>query len=118
MLKVKDLTDPSQQATGKQSLDPSGIWYTPTSGIWQTVWMEPVPEESVDSLVLTPDLKDDSLSVTVRPSAGTKSSARVTATAFDGGERVGSVTGAAGVPLRLRIPHPNCGARTTRSSTT
>ncbi|MEU2353945.1 PA14 domain-containing protein [Streptomyces misionensis] len=106
MLKVKDTTDPSQQATGKQSLDPSGIWYTPTSGIWQTVWMEPVPEESVDSLVLTPDLKDDSLSVTVRPSAGTKSSARVTATAFDGGERVGSVTGAAGVPLRLHIPHP------------
>ncbi|GAA3505091.1 hypothetical protein GCM10019016_122040 [Streptomyces prasinosporus] len=39
---------------GKQRLDPSGIWYTPSSGIWQTVWMEPVARDHVDSLKLVP----------------------------------------------------------------
>ncbi|WP_037570157.1 glycoside hydrolase family 2 [Phaeacidiphilus oryzae] len=105
LLKVKDTTGPSQ-ATGKQSSDPSGIWYTSTSGIWQTVWMEPVPEESIDSLVLTPNLKDDSVAVTARPSAGTRASARVTATAYRDGRPIGSVTGAAGTALRLAVPHP------------
>lgn len=106
LLKIRDTTDASDQATGKQSTDPSGIWYTPTSGIWQTVWLEPVPEESIDSLVLTPNLKDDTLSVTVRPSAGAKRTARVTATAYDGHKRVGSVSGAAGTALRLHIGNP------------
>ncbi|MBM9503228.1 PA14 domain-containing protein [Actinacidiphila acididurans] len=105
LLKVKDTTD-DQTPTGKQSRSPSGIWYTPTSGIWQTVWLEPVPEASIDSLVLTPNLNDDSLSVTVRPAAGTPASARVTATAFAGDERVGSVSGTAGTALHLSVPHP------------
>lgn len=39
---------------GKQRLDPSGIWYTPSSGIWQTVWMEPVAPDHADGLKLTP----------------------------------------------------------------
>ncbi|MFC4333510.1 PA14 domain-containing protein [Streptomyces andamanensis] len=105
LLKIKDTTDATEQATGKQSRDPSGIWYTPTSGIWQTVWMEPVPEQSVDSLVLTPDVKSGTVSVTVRPSAGTGRTARVTATAYDGHRRVGSVSGRPGTALTLRVPH-------------
>ena len=40
---VTDPTDTGEQPRGKQQLDPRGIWYTPVSGIWQTVWMEPVP---------------------------------------------------------------------------
>lgn len=105
LLKVKDTTD-DQTPTGKQSRDPSGIWYTPTSGIWQTVWLEPVPEASIDSLVLTPDPADESLAVTVRPAAGTPASARVTATAYAGRTPVGTVTGTAGTKLRLKVPHP------------
>ena len=42
-LKVTDATDSAYQLHGKQRLDPRGIWYTPVSGIWQTVWMEEVP---------------------------------------------------------------------------
>lgn len=41
---VKDPTDTGGQPRGKQWNDPHGIWYTPTTGIWQTVWMEPVPK--------------------------------------------------------------------------
>ncbi|WP_392567457.1 PA14 domain-containing protein [Actinacidiphila glaucinigra] len=104
LVKVKDTTD-DRYALGKQSRTPGGIWYTPSSGIWQTVWMEPVPEASVDSLVLTPDVADSSLAVTVRPGAGTSPGAKVTATAYTrDGRKAGSVTGAAGTALRLPVP--------------
>ncbi|MGV9991599.1 LamG-like jellyroll fold domain-containing protein [Streptomyces sp. NPDC003374] len=106
LVKVKDTTD-DRYALGKQSSNPGGIWYTPTSGIWQTVWMEPVPEASVDSLVLTPDLADNSLSVTVRPTAHTPATAKVTATAYAGHRPVGSVTGRAGTALRIPVGKPH-----------
>ncbi|MEC3997024.1 PA14 domain-containing protein [Actinacidiphila sp. DG2A-62] len=105
LLKVKDTTD-DQTPTGKQSRSPSGIWYTPTSGIWQTVWLEPVPEASIDSLVLTPNLADDTLSVTARPAAGTPAWSKVTATAYDGHKPVGTVTGTAGAALKLKLRNP------------
>lgn len=41
---------------GKQRKDRGGMWYTPVSGIWQTVWLEAVPEIAVESLKITPDL--------------------------------------------------------------
>ena len=47
---VWDPTDANWQPRGKQVLKPEGIWYTPTSGIWQTVWIEPVPERAIESL--------------------------------------------------------------------
>ncbi|MEU6343141.1 LamG-like jellyroll fold domain-containing protein [Streptomyces sp. NPDC046977] len=104
-VKVRDTTD-DRYALGKQSRNPSGIWYTPSSGIWQTVWMEPVPEAAVGSLVLTPNLADSSLAVTVRPGAGTSPGAQVTATAYTrDGRKAGSVTGTAGTALRLPIAH-------------
>ncbi len=82
--------DPTNAASGenpplgKQRLDPSGIWYTPTSGIWQTVWMEPVAPDHVDSLKLTPDV--DGGRLTVEPK-GVRDGLPVTATAYEGGRR-------------------------------
>lgn len=52
---VTDDTSRSHHAYGKQSFHPGGIWYTPQSGIWQTVWMESVPENYVEKLTITPD---------------------------------------------------------------
>ena len=52
---VTDATSRSRHAYGKQSFRPGGIWYTPQSGIWQTVWMESVPENYVEKLTITPD---------------------------------------------------------------
>ena len=40
---------------GKQSKKPGGMWYTPVSGIWQSVWLEPVPQSYIESVKLTPD---------------------------------------------------------------
>ena len=55
-VRVTDDTDRSFQSRGKQSSKRGGIWYTPQSGIWQTVWLEAVPETYVRSLRITPDI--------------------------------------------------------------
>ncbi|MFD9460854.1 PA14 domain-containing protein [Streptomyces sp. NPDC060027] len=89
---------------GKQRLDPSGIWYTPSSGIWQTVWMEPVAADHVDSLKLTPDVKNGRL--TVEPQ-GVRDGVTVTATAYAGHREVATVTGRTGQPLTLKITDPH-----------
>ncbi|MBM3859151.1 MAG: glycoside hydrolase family 2 [Verrucomicrobia bacterium] len=65
VLGVTDPTDNGEQPRGKQQLDPKGIWYTPVSGIWQTVWMEPVPRPHyLAELRLSPDVESQRLRVT------------------------------------------------------
>ncbi|WP_455431057.1 PA14 domain-containing protein [Streptomyces anandii] len=102
---VQDPTDAQGGANpplGKQRLDPSGIWYTPTSGIWQTVWLEPVARDHTDQLKLTPDVGAGTLTVEPR---GVRDGVRITATAYDGRRKVATATGRTGAPLTLRIPH-------------
>jgi hypothetical protein len=53
---VFDPTDAGNQPRGKQVLKPEGIYYTPSTGIWQTVWLEPVPEKHIVSYALRPDV--------------------------------------------------------------
>ena len=55
VVRVTDDTEKSGLTRGKQRSKRGGIWYTPQSGIWQTVWMEAVPESYVKSLLITPD---------------------------------------------------------------
>lgn len=64
-VKVTDPTDQGTQPRGKQVLKPEGIWYTPTSGIWQTVWLEPVPEAYITEL--RAEVNDKCTEVTIRP---------------------------------------------------
>jgi len=100
---VTDTTGPNQPK-GKQSRDPGGIFYTPSSGIWQTVWLEPVPDKAIDELKMTPDLATSSLSLTV----SSASSATVTAVAKDArGRQVGTVSGPANENLSLKVPDPH-----------
>lgn len=54
-LSVRDVSDTSYHSRGKQKLKRGGIWYTPQSGIWQTVWAECIPKDCVRSLHITPD---------------------------------------------------------------
>lgn len=60
---VSDPTDAGTQPRGKQVLKPEGIWYTPVSGIWQTVWLEPVPQSYVRRLRAEPDLANSSVTI-------------------------------------------------------
>jgi hypothetical protein len=55
VVRVWDPTDAGYQPRGKQVSDPRGIWYTAVTGIWQTVWLEPVPALSLATLAITPD---------------------------------------------------------------
>ncbi|MBD8079575.1 glycoside hydrolase family 2 [Cellulosimicrobium arenosum] len=99
-----DTTDGSNQAVGKQTLNPGGIFYTPTSGIWQTVWMEPVPVAAIDDVVTTPDIEAGVLAVTTQ-SESASDGAEVTAVVRDAeGDEVGTATGAANEQLTVEIP--------------
>lgn len=60
-LKVWDPTNAGPQPRGKQVARPHGIWYTPVTGIWQTVWLEPLPAAYLASLKNTPDLDSQSI---------------------------------------------------------
>jgi len=99
---VEDLTDKTWQPVGKQRQVPDrGIFYTSTSGIWQTVWLEPVQARHVTKLEMTPRLSDSTLRLTARSSIeGT-----VEAVAYDKGRVVGRVRGPANEELALPVPH-------------
>lgn len=56
VVRVWDPTDAGTQARGKQVRAPRGIWYTPVSGIWQTVWLEQTPADHIEHLKITPDI--------------------------------------------------------------
>lgn len=62
---VNDPTDKANQSRGKQVSNPGGIYYTPSSGIWQTVWLEPVPENYIQNLKITTDIDNSSISLKV-----------------------------------------------------
>ena len=62
-VRVWDPTDEGPQPHGKQVVKPGGIWYTPVTGIWQTVWLETVPETYIAFTRQTPNLDDKSLTV-------------------------------------------------------
>ena len=63
VVKVWDPTDEGYQPRGKQVNNPEGIWYTPVTGIWQTVWLEPVTARHIEELRITPDIDQHLLTV-------------------------------------------------------
>ncbi len=99
---VLDTTGANGEPHGKQTVarssNPGGIMYTPCSGIWQTVWLEPVPAASIESLMLTPDVDAGKLRRQGRRCAARPTGCRVEAVALDGEREV------ARVPRRLRPP--------------
>src|ERR1017187_2043579 len=104
-LLVVQVTDPTEgdQPRGKQSLKPENIFYTSTSGIWQTVWLEPVPETAVEELKLTPDFDARILRLRIRLNQP-KSNAVVIAKAFADGREVATTNGPANSEFLLPLP--------------
>lgn len=103
---VWDPTDQGSQPRGKQVSNPGGIWYTPTTGIWQTVWLEPVAPTYIEDLQLTPDIDREQLEVAVE-GRGTNSSYTVRAVALADGQEVGQAEGPATEPVTVSVPNPN-----------
>ncbi|PIB38941.1 glycoside hydrolase family 2 protein [Maribacter sp. 4G9] len=63
-VKVWDPTNDGPQPRGKQVNDPEGIWYTPVTGIWQTVWLEPVPKKHIRNIITVPNVDTGTISIT------------------------------------------------------
>jgi hypothetical protein len=104
VVSVWDPTDSGQQPRGKQVQRPESIFYTSVTGIWQTVWLEPVPERHITALRIEPHLDQGEVRVTVTaPGAPIVT----TVTAMDGDRVVATQSGRTGVaPVVLKIRKP------------
>jgi hypothetical protein len=96
--------DPTEgdQPRGKQSRKPEGIFYTPTSGIWQTVWLEPVPKVCIDGLQMTPDLDTESLRLNVAANS-LSPSLKIEVVAYTNGQEAARATGPANTEIILPV---------------
>ena len=102
---VADPTDVGEQPRGKQVRKPEGIWYTSTTGIWQTVWLEPVPTTHIEELIVVPHLQGGTCGVIVK-TAVADSGVTAHALILDGGTHVAEGSGNPGAELSLTLPTP------------
>jgi hypothetical protein len=108
---VWDPTSSGTQPRGKQVLKPEGIWYTPTTGIWQTVWVEPVPKAYISEVRVTPDVDKQEVEVSVSfvglplgsPNANNFSYGFEV---FDGDRKIAESPMGSSPSVRLKIPNP------------
>ena len=104
-VRVWDPTDEGYQPRGKQVARPEGIWYTPVTGIWQTVWIEAVPQQYIRQVVATPDLDRKTLRIDAALSEA-RPGDRIEATLTDGGATVATAVAAAGSAAELYVASP------------
>ena len=100
---VWDPTDQGEQPRGKQVLKPGSIWYTAVTGIWQTVWLEPVAATHIDRLAITPDVDGGRARLLVTVTGPARVPIRVRVRAGD--STVATATGTSGRSLDIPIPH-------------
>lgn len=101
IVKVRDLTDTTYLARGKQKLKPGGMFYTPVSGIWQTVWMEEVPANYVEWVKITPDYDRE---VVVFEPFLTEEEVQTVITIFEGEKTVGTFTFKENTRISVPLP--------------
>ena len=100
-----DPTDAGYQPRGKQVNRPESIWYTPVSGIWQTVWLEAVPQQYIRNVKITPDLDRNTFRTEVALNTSSDDGI-VEVTLFDGDTEVGSARALAGTPVEIKVANP------------
>ena len=105
VVRVWDPSDRGYQPRGKQTSNPEGIWYTPVTGIWQTVWLEPVATNHITSVKSIPNIDNGTMNVTVGTSQPCNT-AVVEVKLLDKGQVVASVKGVQGKELRLAVQNP------------
>ena len=101
VVSVWDPTDTGWQPRGKQVKKPGGIMYTAVTGIWQTVWLEPVPRTYIESIVVVPDIDKGEVQITanvVGGGAGTGLAAKVAGKGF-----AGAAASSAGNKLTIKM---------------
>jgi len=104
VLHVTDTTDRSTPI-GKQRANAGGIFYTSSSGIWQTVWMEPVPAASITRLDLTPDIDTSTLAVALHTTSASSAATATVVVRDRTGAEVGRQTGPAAAVIQVPVAH-------------
>ena len=108
VLSVEDATNFSSQPRGKQQINASGIYYTPVSGIWQTVWLEAVsPEAYLEEVKTTTDLDRSLVTLTPLANKALVSGYKVAVEVFFEGKKVTSGSTESNEALSLKIDHPH-----------
>ncbi len=94
-VKIRDVSDTSYHSRGKQKIHRGGIWYTPQSGLWQSVWIESVPDAYIQKLRITPLYDESAVELTVYTNEKGKCLAKIgeSETEFDSNE-----------PCRISLP--------------
>lgn len=105
VVRVWDPTEKGYQPIGKQTSRPEGIWYTSVTGIWQTVWIEPVAVNHVTAVKAIPDIDKEVVDVTVS-AAKCCVADYVEVALFDGVKQVSVAKGVTGKALRLAVKSP------------
>ncbi|MBR3064474.1 MAG: beta-galactosidase [Bacteroidales bacterium] len=104
LIKVWDGTDTGFQPRGKQVSKPSGIWYTSVTGIWQTVWLEPVSQQHIENLRITPDL--DARCFRILAEGVERGLVEIALKAE--GRTVATARALAGAEAEIQVPDPHC----------
>lgn len=105
VVKVWDPSDEGPQPRGKQVRNPHGIWYTPVTGIWQTTWLETVPESYISSTRQTPDLDKSQLTIKTNIE-NAKDGDKVLVKVVNGGQTISEKEVDAGQEAVLTISDP------------
>lgn len=104
-VRVWDPSDAGPQPRGKQVKNPHSIWYTPVTGIWQTVWLEAVPQAYIASTRQTPDVDKGRLQFSADV-AGVRPGDQLRLTVWEGNQKVAEQTSAANTTFSVAVPQP------------
>ncbi|MDR1119330.1 MAG: beta-galactosidase, partial [Dysgonamonadaceae bacterium] len=105
VLSVTDPTDKESISRGKQQLDQFGIWYTPVSGIWQTVWLEAVHPTHIRKLLPEADMTNRSITLNF-DYANIKGGEQLTIKLTDQDKIIASVTQPVAGKITIKVPNP------------
>lgn len=103
VVKVWDPTDKGPQPRGKQVSKPHGIWYTPVSGIWQTVWLEPVSSHYITNIKTTPDIDVNKVKIEIETNHIDYSD-KLEVKVFEGAHLAAMGTSINGLPVEVSMP--------------
>ena len=104
-VKVWDPSNEGTQPRGKQVKNPEGIWYTPVTGIWQTVWIEPVNKKNITTLKTTPNIDQNVISMKPEVSGASYGDV-IEVTVYDDSKTIATGKASVGENLEIVLNNP------------
>ena len=105
IVKVWDPTNDGPQPRGKQVNNPEGIWYTPVTGIWQTVWLEPVAQKNITNLKIISDIDNGAVKLSAKTN-GTSDRDIIEVSVYDGTNILSTTRAAVNNDINITLDNP------------